>query len=185
MTAVEIIRRLHQHRNWVNSQLIAITATLSNEQLHRRFEIGQGSIWKTLVHLYAGEWVWLEALLGDEFPTLPGDVPGKLPGNQEASGAIASFAELREKWRALDSRWDDHLQSLTDETLDEIIYKVSTSSGAGKRFPSRRADVLIHICTHAQYTTAQLINMLRHSGATNFPETMLITLARQETPAAS
>jgi uncharacterized damage-inducible protein DinB len=180
MTAADVIRRLHQHRNWVNSQLIASVATLSNEQLHRHFELGQGSIWKTLVHLYAAEWVWLETLLGDEFPTLPGDVPGKLPGNQEAPGAIASFTELQEKWKALDSRWSNYLLSLTDEALDETVYKISTSSGAGRRFPSRRADVLAHLCTHAQYTTAQLVNMLRHTGAAKLPETMLITLARQE-----
>lgn len=180
MTAADVIRRLHQHRNWVNAQLMASAATLSSEQLHRRFEIGQGSIWKTLVHLYAAEWVWLETLLGDEFPTLPGDIPGKLPGNQEATGAIASFAELQEKWKALDARWSDYLQVLTDRTLDETVYKISTSSGAGKRYPTRRADVLIHLCTHAQYTTAQLVNMLRQTGAKTFPETMLITLARQE-----
>jgi uncharacterized damage-inducible protein DinB len=185
MTAIEVIRRLHQHRAWVNAQLLTCAAALSNEQLHRRFEIGQGSIWKTLVHLYAAEWVWLETLLGDEFPTLTGDVPGKLPGNQEASGAIASFAELRDRWMSLEKRWAEYLQSLTDEALDEIVYKISTSSGAGKRFPSRRADVLIHLCTHAQYTTAQLVNILRHSGATTLPDPMLITLARQETQAAS
>jgi uncharacterized damage-inducible protein DinB len=185
MTAVDIIRRLHQHRNWVNSQLIAAAATLSDEQLLRRFEIGQGSIWKTLVHLHAAEWVWLETLLGDEFPTLPGDVPGKLPGNQEADGAIASLAELRDKWTSLEQRWADYLQSLTDVALDEIVYKVSTSSGPGRRFATRQSDVLIHVCTHAQYTTAQLVNMLRHSGATNLPATMLITLARQESQAAS
>jgi len=185
MTTIEVIRRLHQHRAWVNAQLMAAAGTLSNEKLHRRFEIGQGSIWKTLVHLYAAEWVWLETTLGDEFPTLPGDVPGKLPGNQEAPGAIATFVELQEKWKTLDARWHDYLQSLTDNALDEIIYKISTSSGAGKRFPTRRADILIHLCTHAQYTTAQLVNMLRHTGATKLPDPMLITLARQETPAAS
>jgi uncharacterized damage-inducible protein DinB len=180
MTATDVIRRLHQHRNWVNTQLMTAAATLSANQLHQRFDIGQGSIWKTLVHLYAAEWVWLETLLGDEFPILPGDIPGKLPGNQEAPGAIASFAELQEKWKVLDARWSGYLQSLTDETLDETIYKISTSSGAGKRFPTRRADVLIHVSTHAQYTAAQLVNMLRRTGATKFPETMLITLARQE-----
>jgi uncharacterized damage-inducible protein DinB len=40
--------------------------------------------------------------------------------------------------------------------------------------------VLLHVCTHAQYTTAQVVNMLRQVGATSLPDTMLITLARKQ-----
>jgi uncharacterized damage-inducible protein DinB len=43
-----------------------------------------------------------------------------------------------------------------------------------------RGDVLLHVCTHAQYTTAQAVNMLRQVGVEKLPDTMLITLARQE-----
>jgi uncharacterized damage-inducible protein DinB len=133
-----------------------------------------------LTHLLAAEYVWLEALGGNDDPLLPGDRRGKLPGNQEGAGAIASFEELRTHWRALDERWNEYLAGLTDESLDEIVYKISTSSGLGKRHPTRRADVLLHVCTHAQYTSAQLVNMLRQLGVTSLPDGMLITLARNE-----
>src|SRR5262245_66447311 len=66
--AVALVRRLHQHRSWVNEKLLAAAALLSDEQLRRPFPIGQGSVWKTLLHLYAGEYVWLEALEGNEDP---------------------------------------------------------------------------------------------------------------------
>jgi len=180
MTSTDLVRRLHQHRAWVNGNLLAAAEPLTDAQLRRPFDIGQGSIWKSLTHLYAAEWVWMETLLGEESPTLPGDVPGQLPGNQSGPGAIASFAELKEKWLANEARWQKYLAALTDGRLDEVIYKVSTSSGAGKRWPSRRSDVLLHVCTHAQYTTAQVVNMLRHSGVAKLPEVMLISLVRQE-----
>jgi uncharacterized damage-inducible protein DinB len=48
------------------------------------------------------------------------------------------------------------------------------------RFGSRRADVMLHVCTHAQYTTAQVVNMLRQIGVEKLPDVMLIALARQE-----
>jgi uncharacterized damage-inducible protein DinB len=180
MNATDLIRRLHQHRMWVNSQLVEAVQTLNDEQLRRPMKIGQGSVWKTLTHLLAGEYVWLEALYGNDNPLLPGDAPGKLPGNQEGSGAIATFDELRQKWRALDERWKEYLTRLADESLNELIYKISTSSGLGNRYGTRRADVLLHVCTHAQYTTAQLVNMLRQLGVTPLPEVMLISLARAE-----
>jgi uncharacterized damage-inducible protein DinB len=165
---------------WVNAQLLNAAEQLTSDQLRQPLAIGQGSAWRTLTHLLAGEYVWLEALGGNEHPLLPGDVPDKLPGNQAGDGAIASFAELRTRWRALDRRWDEHLATLTDEALDELVYKISTSSGLGKRYGTRRADVLLHVCTHAQYTSAQLVNMLRQLGANPLPDVMLISLARSE-----
>jgi uncharacterized damage-inducible protein DinB len=180
MNASDLIRRLHQHRMWVNRQLLDAVQNLNDEQLRQPMAIGQGSVWKTLTHLLAADFVWLQALYGNENPLLPGDAAGKLPGNQERDGAIANMDELRSRWQALDERWNDYLARLTDESLDEIIYKVSTSSGFGKRHGTRRADVLLHVCTHAQYTTAQLVNMLRQLGVTPLPDPMLISLARSE-----
>jgi uncharacterized damage-inducible protein DinB len=164
----------------VDRRLREAARPLSEEQLRRPFPIGQGSVWKTLTHLLAAEYVWLEALLGNEDPLLPGDVAGRLPGNQQGEGAIDSLGELTAKWDALDRRWGDYLAQLTDAQLDETVYKVSTSSGLGKRHATRRADILLHVCTHAQYTTAQLVNMLKQLGQSPLPDVMLITLARQE-----
>lgn len=180
MNAADLIRRLHQHRMWVNRRLLQAVQPLSENQLRQSFAIGQGSVWRTLTHLLAAEYVWLEALLGNESPVMPGDAPGKLPGNQEGDGAIRTLEELASKWHELEQRWNQYLGTLTVDDLDEAIYKTSTSSGLGKRHATKRADVLIHVCTHAQYTTAQLNNMLRQLGVTTPPDVMLISMARQE-----
>jgi uncharacterized damage-inducible protein DinB len=180
MNSVDLVRRLHQHRSWVNGNLITVAAQLSNEQLRAPFPIGQGSIWNSLVHLYAAEYVWLETLLGDEDPVVPGDLPRMIPGNQRGEGAIASFEELRQQWAVLDERWDAYLAAMTSESLDDLVIKVSSLTG--KRSAARRGDILLHLCTHAQYTTAQVMNMLRQAGVANLPEVMLISLARQERP---
>ena len=180
MHACDLIRRLHQHRQWVNAKLLEAARPLSEEQLRQPFSIGQGSVWRSLLHLHAAEYVWLEAMLGNDDPLLSGDVRGKLPGNQEGEGKIASFEELQSRWGRLDQRWSDYLSRLDDASLVETVYKVSTSSGAGQRTGTRRADVLLHLCTHAQYTTAQAMNMLRQLGVQPLPDVMLISLARQE-----
>ena len=180
MDAAEVIRRMHAHRAWANRKLLVACDLLSDEQLRQPLTIGQGSLWRSLLHLYAAEFVWLEALLGNEEPLVPGDLPGKLPGNQLGQGGLASYEELKSQWDVLAQRWTNYLTALTAEALDDLVYKTSTSSGAGKRHATRRADVLLHVCTHAHYTTAQTVNMLRQVGATELPDLMLISLARQE-----
>lgn len=115
MNAVALIQRLHQHRAWVNSNLLKAVAQLTDEQLRSPFQIGQGSIWKSLTHLHAAEYVWLEALLGNEDPLLQGDLPGRLPGNQQGEGGIASLDKLRQKWSDLEQRWITYLASLTPD----------------------------------------------------------------------
>src|SRR5690349_19960630 len=102
MNSVELLRRLHQPRAWVIDTLLAAAATLGHEELRSEFPIGQGSVWRSLVHLYADESVWLEALLGNEEFVVPGDLPGKLPGNQQGEGGIADLADLSLKWLELE-----------------------------------------------------------------------------------
>ena len=163
---------------WVTHRLLEAAASLTETQLRQSFAIGQGSIWKTLLHLQAAEYVWLKTLGGDETALFPGDRPGRLPGNQEGEGAIASLEELAARWRVLDAEWQQTLEAISPDSLLEKVYRVSTSSGHGNRFGTTRLDILLHVCTHAQYTVAQLVNMLRQAGASSLPDVMLITLAR-------
>jgi uncharacterized damage-inducible protein DinB len=185
MDALALIRRLHEHRGWVNRILLEAAEKLPAEQLRAPLPIGQGSVWRSLMHLYAGEYVWLGALQGDPHATLPGDLAGQLPGNQAGDGTLQSLPDLRERWNELDRRWEAYRSDLTAASLDEPVYKVP--SGATERGPlaTSRGDVLLHLSLHAQYTTAQTVNMLRQLGVKEFPDVMLISLAREQHPGNS
>lgn len=180
MNAIELIQRLHRHRAWVNGNLLTAAADLSDEQLQSPFAIGQGTVWKSLTHLYGAEYVWLEALLGNEESVTPGDLPGKLPGNQQGEGGLTGLADLRRKWSELEDRWTGYLAGLSPAALEDVVYRKSVSLGT--RIGVRRSDVLLHVCTHAHYTVAQVVNMLRQAGVERLPQTMLISLARHEAP---
>jgi uncharacterized damage-inducible protein DinB len=176
-SAVDVIRRLHEHRAWVNRQLLAAAETLSNDALRAPLQIGQGSVWKSLLHLLAAESVWLQALRGNEQGLFDGDLPDKLPGNQQGEGGIRSLAELGSGWRELEARWQSYLAELSPGSLEEQVYKVSSN---GQRRSTRRVDILLHVCTHAHYTAAQVMNMLRQLGARDLPDPMLISMARRQ-----
>ena len=177
MDAMALIHCLHEHRAAVNTQLREAATKLSEQSLRQSFDIGQGSIWKSLLHLYAAEYVWLAALEGEQTPLTPGDLPGKIPGNQQGPDAIETLAELCSRWTELEKRWGSYLKTLTAAQLDDLVTKANNS---GQIFQTRRADVLLHVCTHAQYTVAQVLNMLRHVGHTPLPDVMLISLARRQ-----
>ena len=183
MNSLDLLRRLYEHRTWVNHLLLDAAEKLNEEQLRRTFSIGQGTVWRSLMHLYAAEYVWLDALLGNPNATLPGDVPGELPGSQTGEGALTTLAELRKQWQELEGRWSRYLAELTEEDLEHPVAKISTSSGRGRRLTTTRADVLLHLALHAQYTTAQVVNMLRQLGVQPLPDVMLISLARRQQPA--
>ena len=180
MDAIALIHRLHQHRMWATRNILDAAAQLSAEELHAEFEIGQGSVWKSLVHMHAAEYVWLETLMGNETALFAGDLPGKPPGNQQGDGGIKDFNDLREKWAALDNRWAEYLADLTPAALDETVYRTRRSAGQEQRFGCHRGDGLLHVSTHAHYTTAQVVNMLRHCGAAKLPQVMLIAMAMME-----
>lgn len=182
MNACDLLRRLHEHRLWVNGLLCGAARLLSRDQLHQPFPIGQGSVWQSLIHLYVAEYVWLEALEGDCQPKLPSELLGQPLGCHLGATCGEPLEELSALWRALDDRWAANLAALTDQTLTETVYKTSPGSPVNVAFATSRSDVLMHVCTHAHYTAAQLVNMLRSLGVKSLPDPMLITLARQQSP---
>ncbi len=71
-----------------------------------------------------------------------------------------------------------YLEQLPSGSLGDPVFKINSLTR--QRSGTRRSDVLLHVCTHTQYTTAQAINMMRHIGVQELPDPMLISLARQE-----
>lgn len=130
--------------------------------------MGQGSARATIVHLYAAEAAWMEAISGVVEPVSP------------FSRRFASMDELAEAWGELNARWADYYDRLIEAELDRPITKRSTSSGAGRTFATPAGDVLMHLFTHSQYTAAQLKNMLRQLGVDPLPDVMLITQSRMD-----
>ena len=107
-----------------------------------------------------------------------------MEGNPEGPSPFgiefASLAQLETDWAALEHRWPGFLERLTDVDLERPIAKRSTSSGAGGMHVTPMYDVLLHVPLHAQYTLAQLANMLRHLGRPAPFDPMLITMSRAE-----
>ena len=178
-TAIDLLRDLHQHRIAVNGQLLAAAELLPPETLNAEFPLGQGSLWRTLCHMWGAEWVWLAALQGNPAPTAPGDRPEGLSGNQSADRGMTTLVELRARWAELDRRWLDDLDAASLKEIDDPIEKRRGNS-LGVPLLTRRRDIHLHVCLHAHYTAAQAVHFLKRAGAPPLPDVMLISKARRE-----
>jgi len=140
MQSDEMIRRLHGHRMWCNRRLREAVGELTDAQLQQTFDMGRGSLWHTLAHLYGAEYVWLATLTGETRASLP------------TGDSFETRADLFNAWDALDKRWQAYLRDLTPDQLNAPITK---RAAGGKTHTTPTHDALLHVCTHAQYTTAQ------------------------------
>lgn len=172
INSLGLIHRLHEHRVWANHTLFDAAAALTDTQLHQAFDIGQGSVWATLVHLYGAEHVWYEAMVNNvTHPVLTA------PGTPDAP---TSLDDLRTRWDELEARWAGFLEKLTVRRLSTYQVRKVGRGGTVSSVPTY--DVLLHVCLHANYTAAQCANMLRHLGAP-VPDASLITLSRTQADA--
>lgn len=130
----------------------------------QRFPIGMGSLHDSFVHLYAAEFAWLGALGGTPAPKF------------HEGPDFAGLPDLLRAWSHLDEGWAAYLARLDDA---ELARPVTRTNRAGVTFTTPASDVLVHVCTHAFYHAAQMVNMLRQLGVKELPETNYITFARQ------
>jgi uncharacterized damage-inducible protein DinB len=156
---------MHAHRRWADARALEAGRALSDAQLRQQFPIGQGTVLATLTHLYAAELVWMETFDGNPNPPSPFDIK------------MESLAALEPAWRELDARWVRFLDGLTDADLARPVTKRAPD---GRMYTTAGVDVHLHMCLHANYTLAQLTNMLRHLGVPPLPQFMMITMAREE-----
>lgn len=121
---------------------------------------------KTLAHLHAAEAVWLAAINGEADPPSPFHF------------RFGSLAQLEAAWDESEQGWSKLLDALSDGDLAKPVTKKASLTGETSDTPL--LDVLLHVCTHAQYTTAQAVNMLRRLGVPGdqLPDSMLITMSR-------
>jgi uncharacterized damage-inducible protein DinB len=168
MQSLTPVLRLHEHRMWTNRNLRDAARKCSAEQLDQAFEIGLGTLRKTLTHLHAAESVWLMTLKGETKTPSPFDL------------TYGSFAELESAWDRSEQSWSAMLASMTDADLTKPVKK--TASITGEVYTTPTLDVLLHVCVHAQYHAAQAVNMLRRLGVPGdeLPETMVISMSRAQ-----
>lgn len=149
MIKLGTIRELCTYSDFANDLLVSSARGVSDEQLDRPVEMGRGDLRKTLLHIYAGEYVWLQRWKGNV------DQPWV------AEGEALSVADMARLFAEMRPERDAFLASLSDGDLDRRQGYLDTIAG---RFTAPLGDMLLQACTHSMHHRAQASNMLRQAG---------------------
>jgi uncharacterized damage-inducible protein DinB len=143
---------LLSHDRWATAQILDACGKLSDEQFHRDFDIGLGSLHDTLTHVIA-----VVRALGD---TLAGAEPRP---RLESDGQRRTPAQLR---ALLDESYPSFAAEARRRPLDETVTR---RTSIGKLLTITRGAAFVHVTTHAMHHRAQCLNMLRHLGVNPLP----------------
>ncbi len=142
------LRDLFGYNDWANLCVWSTAAGLSDQQLDRPFEMGEGTLRRTLAHIYGTERTWYERCERPELNTLPqSHDTHRLDEIREASQRLA---DLRNNW----------LAAFKDADLDREI----TYARDDHTYTHPLRDIMLHVCNHGIHHRAQAVNMLRRVG---------------------
>jgi len=166
------IRHLFDYTEWANELTLTAAAALSDEDLRRDFKISHSSIFATLLHMAAAEWIWLERW------------HGRSPAGKEAwslwtTDSCADLKVLNQRWSELIGRRAQLISQLDEPRLAaELSFKLLS----GDPNTLRLVDQMQHVVNHATLHRGQVVGMIRQLGIAP-PATDLLFYLRREIPA--
>ena len=148
----ELLHVLLSHDRWATVQVLDACDRLTEEQFHRRFDIGPGSLHDTLTHVVGATRAWTETLAQVEpGPRLEADGQRRTPGQLRA---------------LLDEAWGRFHAEARRRPLDE---RVTRRLRDGRTIQMTRGAVVAQVTSHGMHHRAQCLNMLRHLGVQPLP----------------
>jgi len=152
MAESDLFQILLSHDRWATERVLDTCAALPNEQFHRPFDIGPGSLHDTLTHVVAAMRAWTDTLAAAEpRPRLEGD------GRRRTPGELLSL---------LEEAWQEFAAEARRLPLTETV---SRRLRDGRIVQLTRGAVVAHVATHGMHHRAQCLNMLRQLGVNPLP----------------
>ncbi len=141
---------LLRYNDWANRAMLDAAERLADQALDQPFEMGMGTLRRTMIHIYNGEWVWLNRWQGRSETAWPDESEG------------ASVATLRQRFAQVVRDRDAYLSSLGEADLAEFV---TYRDSKGSRFQASRGDMLNQMFVHSTHHRAQAANMVRQLNA--------------------
>ena len=130
---------------WATRRVLESATALSEEELHRDLGNSYGGVQGSLTHIYQGDAIWFDRLMGA--PT--GDLSKYTPS--------PGFSE----WLLLLDRYVKWAEALTPAGWDRIV---SYRNVKGEPFQTPVWQIVLHVVNHATYHRGQITTLLRQLG---------------------
>jgi uncharacterized damage-inducible protein DinB len=152
---MDILDRLLGHDAWTTRQLLLRCRELTDEQLDRRFDIGDRSLRETFLHVIENMEIWT-ALMAER-PIQQTAVSEGVPSVEGLLHRLALAAkDLAEVSRRL--RDEGRLDQMYLDTLEE------------PPTPKPFGGTIVHVITHSMHHRAQALYIMEQLGLTDLPE---------------
>jgi uncharacterized damage-inducible protein DinB len=162
------IQHLFAYTEWANNLALDAAANLSEEQLHRDLQVSHESVFGTLLHNAAAEWIWLERWQGAS-PTLA-------DWQARSESQNKDLAALRRWWQEIADERRAFLATLDEAQLAADLSYQQTD-GTPTTLPL--GGLMQHVVNHATLHRGQVVGMLRQLGAKP-PATDLLFYLREK-----
>lgn len=165
------IKQLFDYTEWANELACDAAQKLSDQDLRRDFKISHGSIFGTLLHMAAAEWIWLERWQGNS--------PGREAWALWSADSCCDLATLDQRWLELRERRTQLVAGLDENRLAaELPFKLL--SGDASSMPL--VNQMQHVVNHATMHRGQVVGMIRQLGLDPPSTDLLFYLRRDISP---
>ena len=155
------IQLLYEYDCWANRRVLQAASALTPEQFTLDLGGAFRSLRDTLVHILAGEWIWLT--YWKDPPRSP-ELLEDLRKRREAifqTEAFPTVAAVKAKWSEIERQQAEFVERLTDESLETML--------PARGSELKLAHLMQHLANHSTYHRGQVALMLRQLGAEPLP----------------
>ena len=152
---------LYEYDRWANNRVIDAASALAPEQFTRDLGGAFSSVRDTLLHILAGEWIWLNLW---RQPSPDPEFLANLRTRRETVFVPAAFPDLafvKSKWTEIEQDQSQFVGGLTDADLERMV-------------PARGRELMLarlmqHMANHSTYHRGQVSLMMRQLEAKPAP----------------
>jgi uncharacterized damage-inducible protein DinB len=187
---VNDIQDLYAYNRWAGRRMFDALEKLDEKQFMSPRASSFPSIWETVFHILAAEWIWLKRWTGAS-PVAAQPVKGvtfETWKSLRSNGAspplnLSTVAELRGFCESLDEERQAFLARLSE---DQLHAPLNYQDMSGNMFSLPLVQLMQHVVNHGTYHRGQVTTMLREAGAEAVSLDMVYFFReRQEKAAAS
>lgn len=143
------LEQLWSYSDRANGMVLEAAAPLTDAQLDQPFDMGLGSLRRTLLHVLGGEAVWLCRWRGERDKRWP-DVDERV-----------GVAVIRERFA---DTWRDRHAFLSGLTLADYPRRIVYRDSYGSLYSATLQEMILQGLVHSMHHRAQAVNMIRRVG---------------------
>ena len=146
---LEPIRELYAYDHWATNAVLRSLDSLSHDEYMKDMRSSHGGVHGTLVHLLAGDRVWLDRWTSASQPVFP------------RSSDYPDLTGVARSWAGVQERTATFIETLTDERLLESF---TYADSKGNSYSEILWYSMVHKVTHATYHRGQIVTLIRQLG---------------------